>query len=38
MEQLAHFAETQLGRLNRGNVRTPAELSPGNDISFEQPS
>jgi hypothetical protein len=38
MEQLAHFAETQLGRLNGGNVRIPAELSPGNDISFDQPS
>ena len=36
MEELARYAETQLGRLNATNIRTPAALSPGHEL--ERPS
>jgi hypothetical protein len=36
MQQLAQYAEAQLGRLNAENNRTPAPLSPGREL--ERPS
>jgi hypothetical protein len=32
MEELSRYAETQLGRLNGTNIRTPAALSPGHEF------
>ncbi len=32
MKELAHYAETQLSRLNATNIRTPAPFSPGHTL------